>query len=295
MPRVAFLGPEGSHTGEAVSACAAVAGWTRLPESGIRAAFAKLVAGEAEAALLPLENALEGSVGATLDLLAGPTGDGIRIRRELVRPIAHALLAPPGLPAEDDAFRASVAAILSHPQALAQCASTISSLFPAAMQIPALSTAEAAKRVAETARQGTALTGTEGSAGAWVAVAPREAAGRFGLVVRRDDLSDEPGNATRFVLLARDDERPTGRDRTSIVFGLDRDRPGGLHDALGEFAARGINLSRIESRPTRRRLGEYWFFVDLEAHREESNAAEALARLERKAGFYRLLGSYPRA
>ena len=270
--KVVYLGPDGTHTGEAARTSPLFSGWELAPETGIKAAFQKFAAGEADAAVLPIENALEGSVGQTLDLLAGPLADGIRIRAEIVRPIAHALL---GRDAR------APAGVLSHPQALAQCAESLYRRFPGAIQEPALSTAEAA-RIAAT-REG------------WVALAPREAAARFGLTVLEEDLSDEPGNRTRFVVLAREDAAPSGRDRTSIVFGLDRDRPGGLWEVLGEFASRGINLSRIESRPTRRSLGEYWFFLDAESHRSDPATAEALAVVQRLAGFFRLLGSYPRA
>lgn len=277
--RVAFLGPEGTHTGEAARSVPLLAGWTFDPEPTVRAAFERFARGEADAAVLPIENALEGSVGPTLDLLAGDEGAVARIRREIVRPIAHALLAPPG--ASDDP--AGVRGVASHPQALAQCAESLGARYPGAILDPAPSTAEAARRVAE---------GRPG----WLALATKEAAARFGLEVRAEDLSDRPGNRTRFVLLMREDEpASTGRDRTSIVFGLDRDRPGGLWEVLGEFARRGINLSRIESRPTRQVLGEYVFFVDLEAHRAEAPAADALDAVARSTAFYRLLGSYPRA
>ncbi len=240
-----------------------------MPEATIKAAFQRVVSGDCDAALLPLENSLEGSVGATLDALAG--SDRAKIRREVIRPVAHALMARKGT---------RVAVVLSHPQALAQCADSIAKL--GALTEPAPSTAEAARLVAT--RENAA------------ALAPREAAPLFGLEILADDLSDEPGNRTRFVLLMREDEaKPTGKDRTSIVFGLDRDRPGGLYDALGELATRGINLSRIESRPTRRALGEYLFFVDLEAHREDPAAKSALDALAKKAAFFRMLGSYPRS
>lgn len=271
--RVSFLGPEGTHSGAAVSACDLLRGAVRRPLPTIKAAFLAFASGECEAALLPMENSIEGSVGATLDLLAGPEGARAKIRREVVQPIAHALMGKKG---------ARVDVVLSHPQALAQCADSIAKWFPTARHEPASSTAEAAR-----------LVSTRMDA---AALAPLEAASLFKLDVLADDVSDEPGNRTRFVLLMSEDEpKPTGHDRTSIVFGLDRDRPGGLHDALGELASRGINLSRIESRPTRRALGEYWFFADLEAHREDPPAKAALSALSKKAGFYRLLGSYPRA
>jgi len=275
VKRAVFLGPEGTHSGEAAKSCALLSGWELLPVAGIRVAVECVARGEAAAAVVPIENSLEGSVGPTLDALAGEDGARVKIRREIVRAVAHALLAPPELAA------GAVRGVLSHPQALAQCAATLARRFPQALLEPAASTVEAARIAAE--RRG------------WAALAPKEVAASRGLAVLADDLSDEPGNRTRFVVIATEDERPTGRDRTSVVFGLDRDRPGGLHGALGELASRGINLSRIESRPTRRVAGEYWFFADLEAHREEPSAAEALAALSTRCAFFRLLGSYPRA
>lgn len=273
--RASYLGPEGTHTHEAASACSLLAGAELLPESSIKQAFLRFARGGADACVLPLENALEGPVGPTLDALAGPDAEGVRIRREVVREIRHSLLARAGASLD------SVAGVVSHPQALAQCAESLRSRFPDAILEPALSTAEAALIAAT--REG------------WVALGTRAAGERAGLAVHDEDLSDEAGNRTRFVVVMREDEAPTGRDRTSLVFGLERDRPGGLHDVLGEFATRGINLSRIESRPTRRAFGEYWFFVDFEAHRADPAGAEAIDAAKRRCGFFRLLGSYPRA
>lgn len=273
--RVAYLGPEGTHTHEAAMTCELLGGEELIAESSIKSAFLRFAKGGADAAVLPLENALEGSVGPTLDALAGADAEGVRIRREVVREIRHSLLAKP------DAVLESVTGVVSHPQALAQCAASLRSRFPDAILEPSLSTAEAALVAAS--REG------------WVALGTKAAADRAGLAVREDDLSDEPGNRTRFVVLMREDEKPSGRDRTSLVFGLERDRPGGLHDVLGELANRGINLSRIESRPTRRAFGEYWFFVDFEAHRDDAPAAAAIDAARKRCGFFRLLGSYPRA
>lgn len=296
--RASYLGPEGTHTHEAAASCDLLAGWELVPESSIKGAFLALARGSVDAAVLPLENSLEGPVGPTLDALAGPDAEGVKIRREIVRDIRHSLLAkdaaapeergeagrrvgsPPGGRAADERRIDAISGVVSHPQALAQCAESLRVRFPDAILEPALSTAEAALIAAS--REG------------WAALGTRAAGERAGLAVLEDDLSDEPGNRTRFIVLMREDERPTGRDRTSLVFGLERDRPGGLHDVLGELASRGINLSRIESRPTRRAFGEYWFFVDFEAHREEPNASEAIAAARARSGFFRLLGSYPR-
>jgi len=273
--RAAYLGPEGTHTHEAAASCDLFSGWELVSESSIKSAFLRFAKGGADAAVLPLENALEGPVGPTLDALAGADGGIARIRREIVRDIRHSLLTRAGAALDQ------IAGVVSHPQALAQCAESLRARFPDAILEPSLSTAEAALIAAS--RDG------------WAALGTRAAGERAGLEIREDDLSDEPGNRTRFVVLTHEDEKPTGRDRTSLVFGLERDRPGGLHDVLGELASRGINLSRIESRPTRRALGEYWFFADFEAHREDPKAAEAIAAAQARCGFFRMLGSYPRA
>src|SRR3954470_5925887 len=184
MPRAVFLGPEGTHTGEAAKGCPVLAGWDLIPVTGIRPTFEKFAAGEADAAVLPLENSLEGSVGTTLDVLAGESK--ALIRAEIVRPIAHALLTRRRVPDDEPGFKKWVLGIVSHPQALAQCAQMLAKRFPHSVVEPAASTADAARQIA-------------GGRAGWVALAPREAAKQYNLVIRDEDLSDEPGNRTRFV------------------------------------------------------------------------------------------------
>jgi prephenate dehydratase len=212
-------------------------------------------------------------VGATLDLLVHRPG--LRIQRELVLPVEQHLLARPGT------VLADVRRVLSHPQALGQCAGFLRNTLPGVPTEPTLSTADAARRAA----------GEPGLA----AVAGRTAAERYALATLATSIQDVTENFTRFLLLGREDGRPTGRDRTSIAFTLDRDRPGGLHEIIGEFASRRINLSRIESRPTKKAVGHYVFFLDFEGHRAEPDCADALAGVRGKVHMLLLLGSYPRA
>lgn len=270
--RVAYLGPPGTFSEEALALCDLARDGERRDYATIADAFESVSRKECDAALLPIENSLEGTVVATVDLLV--RRPGLRIRREVMLPVRQNLLARPGTSLDD------VERVISMPIALAQCQGFLRSRFPGVPIEHAPSTAEAARLAAE--QPGIA------------AVASMAAARRYGLNVLREGIQDVEGNVTRFVLVARSDEQPTGRDRTSIAFTLDRDRPGGLHDVLGVFAGRGINLCKIESRPSREAMGHYVFFIDFEGHRLEGPCAEALSGvLERVHALY-LLGSYPR-
>jgi prephenate dehydratase len=270
--RVAFLGPPGTFSDEAVSRCDLVSTAERLAYPTIAEVFEAVVKGEAEFGLLPIENSLEGSITTTLDMLVHRPG--VRIRREVLLAVRQNLLARPGTSI------AEVKRVLSIPIALAQCQGFLKSRLPEIPLEPALSTAHAARLASE----------GEGVA----AVASRAAAERYGLSILADGIQDADANATRFVLIAREDEQATGRDRTSIAFTLDRDRPGGLYEVLGEFARRDLNLSRIESRPNRQALGHYVFYIDFEGHRSDPAGAAALAGVLQRVHALHMLGSYPR-
>jgi prephenate dehydratase len=272
--RVGYLGPPGTFSEEAVARCDLAAGGEAVPYPSFRDAYRALGRGEVDGALLPIENSIEGSVGATLDLLV--LEHGPLIRRELLLPVRQHLLAPAGTRLED------VVRVLSHPQPLGQCSRFLHERLPRAALEPTHSTADAARKVAQ---------GERGAA----AIGSKTAAARYGLAVLAEAIQDVDENVTRFVLLARADEAPTGSDRTSIAFTLDRDRPGGLYEVLGEFASRGINLSKVESRPMKEALGHYVFFLDFEAHRLDAAAADALAGVRSRVHRLYLLGSYPRA
>ncbi|HET8724369.1 MAG TPA: prephenate dehydratase [Anaeromyxobacteraceae bacterium] len=271
--RVAYLGPPGTFSEEAVSRCAALADAERVPFPSFADAYEAALGGAVDVALLPVENSIEGAVGATLDLLAHRPG--LRIQAELVLPVEQHLLARPGTEA------GAIRRVLSHPQALGQCGVFLRTRLPGVPTEPTLSTADAARRASEEA--GLAAIGGKG------------AAERYGLAVLESSIQDAAENFTRFVLLGRVDGKPTGRDRTSIAFTLDRDRPGGLYEVIAEFATRRINLSRIESRPTKTAVGHYVFFLDFEGHRAEPECADALAGVRRQVHMLLLLGSYPRA
>jgi prephenate dehydratase len=271
--RVSYLGPPGTFSEEAVARCDLARGAEAVPFPTFAAAYQAVLDGSVDAAVLPIENSIEGSVGTVLDLLVHRPGP--LVRREILLPVRQHLLARPGTRLED------VRRVLSHPQPFGQCAAFLRARLPAATLEPTLSTADAARQVAAGSLDAAAIGG-------------RAAADRYGLAVLAEDVQDSDENVTRFVLLARSDEAPTGRDRTSVAFTLDRDRPGGLHEVLGEFARRGINLSKIESRPEKQALGHYVFYVDFEAHRADAEGAAALEGVRARVDRLHLLGSYPR-
>lgn len=270
MTRLAYLGPPGTFTEEAALRYQAAA--QLLPFASEAAVASAVESGMADEGVLAIENSLEGSVTRTLDVLIHETQ--LIIRHELILPIEHCLIVPPGTTAED------VRVIYSHPQGLNQCRKFTERCFPKAAQEAALSNAAAVEE----------MLGVEGGA----AIGPAQAAALYDAQVLARGIQDNPHNQTRFVVLGSTDSEPTGRDKTSIAFTVAHDRPGTLVDVLHEFADRAINLTKIESRPSREELGIYIFLVDLEGHRSEPAVAEALAAVEAKAFFFRVLGSYPR-
>jgi len=272
--RFAYLGPEGTFAEAALISALASSEGARYPQPSVPAALAAVRTGDADAALVPLENSVEGSVPATMDGLAD--GDPLVITREVFLDVAFVLAVRPGTTLSD------VGSVVSHPHALAQTAGRLADLFPHIVPLPTSSTAGAAEDVA---------------AGTYdAAVCALIAAERYGLVPLVDDLADRPGAVTRFVLVSPPGEptAPTGNDKTSLV-AVVGDRTGALLELLSEFAVRGISLTRIESRPTRERLGVYSFSLDCEGHIADRRVGEALAALHRVCDDVRFLGSYPRA
>ncbi len=274
--RVAFLGPPGTFSH---AAARTAAGATPVPVATLPAAVAAVASGEVERAVLPMENSTEGSVDATLDLLAA-TAD-VEVVGEVVLPVSLHLVAR--APLELGAVRQ----VLSHPQPLGQCAGFLGARLPAAALVPTASTAEAVRTVVA-ARE------------PWAALASRQAAELYGAAVLVEDVQDAPGNVTRFVWVARAGtwapSLAASRPKTSLTFWGEGDGSAGwLVRCLSEFAFRGVNLSRIESRPLRGRLGHYRFFVDCDGAAREGPVAEAIHALEVHCEEVRVLGSYPRA
>ncbi len=272
ITRLAFLGPPGTFSEEAALRYDPRA--EPVPMASITAVAAALEAGMADEAIVPVENSLEGSVPETLDVLIHGS-QPLAVRSELVLPIEHYLLVKPGLKA------GAVKVLFAHPQALGQCRGFVERCFPKAVIEAALSNAAAVEEMM--ARDDAAAIGTS------------RAAEIYGAEVLARGIHDRSPNVTRFVVLAREDHQPTGDDKTSLAFAFAvEDRPGLLVAALREFSERGINLSRIESRPSKERLGTYIFLVDVDGHRSEEPLAETLERVREKCSFFRVLGSYPR-
>ncbi len=276
--RYGYLGPTGTFTEMALRQCAQVAGDAeRVPFVSVDAALAALRAGDLDAAMVPIENSVEGGVSATLDALA--SGEALVVVAEQVVPITFVLAVPPGIALAD------IRAVSTHPHAWAQVRAWMGSHLPEVQYLPGASTAAAAAGLAgeRPAYQG--------------AVCAPVAAANHGLTVLEEDIGDNSGAVTRFVLVARPGQlpAPTGADKTSVVLFQQEDHPGGLLELLEQFAARGINLTRIESRPNGGRLGDYCFSIDCEGHVHDERVGETLMGLQRICAQVRFLGSYPRA
>ena len=276
--RIAYLGPEATNTHEALLGAIDGDAHELLPLGTIYDCAVAVQEGEADRAFVPIENALEGSVNATLDVLAVDT-EGVAIAGEAIHPIHTCLIA--AAPIELSAIEA----VVSHPQANGQCAHFLRTRLPQARVLAASSTADAVRMVAE---QG----------GTTAALGSRTAAELYGCEVLATDVDDAAGNETRFVWLAPAPvpEGEHGPWKTAIVFwGVGAEAPGWLVRCLSEFAFRGVNLSRIESRPRKQGLGRYMFFADLEGRASEGPVAEALTALRAHCEHLKVLGSFPAA
>jgi prephenate dehydratase len=271
--RFAFLGPDGSF---AHAAARRLAGHDTelVPQPSVAQAIEAVHDGTVDAAVVPLESSVEGSVPATLDALA--TERPLVIRAETYLPVVFDLVARPGIE-----FGA-VSSVATHPHAEAQVHRYLRTALPQAELIPVSSTAAGAQAV--------------GAGRFDAAVAPAGCAELYALAVLAHDIADRPGAVTRFVLLSRPQPAPppTGNDRTTLVAYLRDNHAGALLQLLTEFATRGVNLTRIESRPTKGQLGEYCFSIDCEGHLSDARVADALTALHRVCAGVRYLGSYPR-
>lgn len=282
--RLGYFGPEGTFTQEALIADTPGSEAETIPLPTIYDTVMAVHVGSVDRALVPIENSLEGSVNATLDALAMETED-VAIIGEVVHPIRHCLIARTPLELS------AIEVVVSHPQANAQCARFIRTRLPQAQVLPGTSTADAVRSVAE-------------HDGPWAALGNRVAAERYGCQVLRAGVEDVAENETRFVWLARAGATPEGRVgtvsrgpfKTAIVFwGVGSEAPGWLVACLSQFAERGVNLTRIESRPRKQGLGRYMFFVDLEGPADDLHVAAGLAALSEHVERLRVLGSFPAA
>ena len=267
---IGFLGPSGSYAEEAASKIQ-----DHLTAFGsIMEVIDAVDQGIIDLGVVPIENSIEGPVGVTLDLLANDYD--LKIRNEIILPISHNLLINEGSSVED------IEIVYSHMQALSQCRKFIEKM--------------GAKPVATPSTSGAAemIKGQKNAA----AIGTRKAGEIYGLKIAAENVQDFENNSTRFVVLGKEDHAPTGHDKTSIVFSLIEDKPGGLYDVLGEFAKRDVNLTKIESRPSKKKLGTYIFFIDLEGHREDDEVKNILDTIKinsmkTKISYIKLLGSYP--
>jgi len=273
--RYAYLGPEGTFTEAALRTLPEAATKELVPMRTVPAALAAVRRGEASAALVPIENSVEGGVAVTMDELAG--GSPLVILSEVVLPISFALLVRPGVRIED------VKRVTGHPMAQGQVRHWLEKYLPDAYWEPAASNAAGARMVQEGQFDG--------------AFAGEFAAPIYGLTPLVTGIHDAFEAVTRFVLVGRPGRlpAPTGSDRTSVVVRPTDDRPGALLEVLQEFSVRGVNLMRIESRPTGEQLGRYWFTIDAEGHLADPRVAEVLTGLRRRCPDVRVLGSYPQA
>jgi prephenate dehydratase len=229
-----------------------------------------LLRNEVDHSIVPIENSLEGSITLTLDLL---WEHELRIIGEVIVQIKHCLLSKGKM--ED------IKIIMSHPQALSQCRKYIKNSFKGVEIRSDLSTSHAAKLAA----------GSKEIA----AIASAESAKMYGLNILNENIQDVPENFTRFIVVGRTTPGPTGNDKTSIIVYLEKNKPGALYDILGEFANKNIDLTKIESRPTKKSLGDYVFYIDIKGHLEDKTIQDTISRIKSKVGMLKILGSYPAA
>lgn len=279
MTRYAYLGPEGTFTHEALTRWESSAGQEYVPHGSVDSALDALRAGDVDAAVVPIENSVEGGVSATLDALA--SGEPLVVVGEVLVPITFVACGRPGTKLSD------VRAVGTHSHAWAQVRGWADRVTPQAIYVPTLSTASAAKDLAE----------HPDDLGYEAAVCAPVAAEHFGLEVLAHDIGDMSNAVTRFVVVSRPEWQPapTGHDKTTVVLFQRSDRAGGLLELLEQFSVRGINMTRLESRPTKDSMGSYCFSIDLEGHVQDERVGAALMSLHRICADVRFLGSYPAA
>ncbi|MGY4644648.1 prephenate dehydratase [Cellulomonas sp. URHB0016] len=283
-PRYAYLGPEGTFTEAALRKVAPPDAADYLPQSDVASAIAAVRSGEADFAVVAIESTVEGGVTATLDSLA--TGEPLVLLREVLVPVQFALAAAPGVRLAD------VRRISAHPHAWVQCRRWLAHHLPHVVHVPATSNTAPAALIADALRAG-----GPADLGFDAALVPPPAVQTYGLDVLAQDVADNVAALTRFVVVGHpgDVPPPTGADKTTLVVHLPDNEAGALLAMLEQFAVRGVNLSRIESRPIGDALGRYSFSIDAEGHVTDERVGEAIMGLHRRCPYVRFLGSYPRA
>lgn len=262
---ISFLGPKGTFTHEAAS----ILSEDLIPYCTIPAVMESVANNETELGVIPIENSIEGPVGITLDSLAHKYD--LKIFKEIIIPINQNLIVNPGSTMDD------IEDVYSHAQAIAQCQEFITE-----NQIQphyAVSTARAAKDII----------GYKSKA----AIGNAKTVELYDLEILKANIQDTDNNETRFIVVSNNDHEPTGRDKTSIIFSIYEDRPGGLYNILGIFQKNNINLTKIESRPSKKGLGKYMFFVDFNGHRKDSVVQNIIDEIAENTYFLKVLGSYP--
>jgi prephenate dehydratase len=272
MQTIAYLGPAGTFSEEAAIAYAGGEA-SYLPLASIPAVVTAIETGAAGVGVLPIENLLEGSVNFTLDMLIHETA--LQITGEIVIPIRQYLVVRQGVRLPD------VKVLYAHPQSLGQCRKFIERCLPGVATVASLSNSAAPAEALADERP-------------CAAISTLRAAELTGATILASDIADSTGNVTRFIGLARRDSPPSGDDKTSFCFAFTEDRAGTLVDALTELAAEQINMTKLESRPSRAVLGKYIFLVDVNGHRSDPHVARALERIAAKSGMFKVFGSYAR-
>jgi len=273
MKKISYLGPEGTFSQEALLKYSGdLTDLTLIPLPTIIDVIKSVDRGDAEEGVVPIENSIEGSVNITQDILTFESE--AKIIRELTLPIKHNLIAKKGIKIN------KIKKVISHPHATAQCRMFLSANLPEAEIIAANSTAEAVKKLTEL-DPNTAAIGT------------KIAASLYDLDIIADDIEDSKVNKTRFIIVGNYIPSKSGFDKTSIVCFLKKDKPGSLFNILKEFADRNINLTKIESRPARKDIGDYVFMIDMEGHIHDKVVYDAIESLRRDVYMIKILGSYP--
>ncbi len=283
--KIGYLGPCGTFCELAVQGYTHGKTYEKVPFPTIEAVFTSVDSGEIDVGVLPMENSCEGAVNQTFDLLAygfPPVSEGesnsvydIRIIGEIILPIKHSILTRPDTQIED------INRIISHSQALAQCREYLTKKFPQVELVEVSSTAEAVRQVAQARKP-------------WAAIAMVDAAAKYGLNILEQDINDYLNNETRFIVISKVEHECEIECKTSLLVNV-ANQPGALYQVLKEFSLRGINLTKIESRPAKTKMGEYLFFIDIDGHYMEPKISDALNEIKTITQPPKVLGSYPAA